>query len=63
MEDLKKEVEKLKKHYSEELKRKDKLIDELKEQNTAIMKSALKQSEKLSEITERLKKADIKKKA
>ncbi len=57
-----KELEKLKKYYAEELKRKDKLIEELKEQNTLIMKSALKQSEKLTHLSEKLKKFVGKKK-
>lgn len=59
--ELKKEIEKLKKIYAEELKRKDTLIDELKEQNTLIMKSALKQSEKMNDLAERLKATKIKK--
>ena len=61
-EELKKEIEKLKKIYAEELKRKDKIIEELTEQNTLIMKSALKQSEKINDLTERLKTSKIKKK-
>jgi len=48
------EINRLKKSYAEELKRKDKIIEELREQNTIIMKSALKQSEKIEEITNRL---------
>lgn len=48
------EIERIKKQYAEELKRKDKMIDELKEQNAAIMKSALKQSEKITELTDKL---------
>jgi hypothetical protein len=58
----KEEFAKLKKYYHEELKRKDKLIEELKEQNTLIMKSALKQSEKLTHLSEKLKKFVGKKK-
>ena len=51
------EIEKLKKWYKEELKRKDKIIDELREQNTLLMRASLKGSKKLAEITEKLKKA------
>ncbi len=58
----KEQFEKLKKYYAEELKRKDKLIEELKEQNTLIMKSAMKQSEKLTHLSEKLKKFVGKKK-
>ncbi len=49
--------EKLKKWYEEELKRKDKMIEELKEQNTVLMKASLNSSKKIAELTERLKKA------
>lgn len=58
----KQELKRLKKYYSEELKRKDKLIQELKEQNILVMKSALKQSKKIAELTEKLKKTIITKK-
>jgi hypothetical protein len=58
----KEQFEKLKKYYAEELKRKDKIIEELKEQNTLIMKSAMKQSEKLTHLSEKLKKFVGKKK-
>jgi predicted ATP-dependent protease len=54
-ESLEKELKKLKKFYEEELKRKDKIIDELKESNSLILKSALKQSERLTHLTERFK--------
>ena len=53
----KEELKKLKKWYDEELKRKDKLIDELKEQNTVLMRASLKSSEKIAGLTEKLKKA------
>jgi len=55
--ELKKEAEKLKKWYAEELKRRDKIIDELREQNTVLMKASLKSSEKIAKLTENLKKA------
>jgi len=51
------ELKKLKQWYSEELKRKDRMIDELREQNSILMKASLKSSEKIAELTERLKKA------
>jgi len=40
----------LEKWYEEELKRKDKIIDKLKEENIVLMKTALKQSQKLVEM-------------
>ena len=52
-EELERELKKLKEIYDRELKRKDKLIDELKQQNSLIMKSALKESEKLTFLTEK----------
>ncbi len=58
----KEQLEKLEKYYAEELKRKDKIIEELKEQNTLIMKSAMKQSEKLTHLSEKLRKFVGKKK-
>jgi predicted RNase H-like nuclease (RuvC/YqgF family) len=61
-EELKNELERLKEHYAEELHRRDKEIKELKEQNIVIMKSALKQSEKINELTEKLRQFDKKKK-
>ncbi|MBR9691553.1 hypothetical protein GOV06_02105 [Candidatus Woesearchaeota archaeon] len=51
------EIEKLKRWYEEELARKDKVIDELKHQNTMLMKASIKGSGKLAEITEKLKRA------
>ncbi|MBW2981723.1 hypothetical protein KY343_02475 [Candidatus Woesearchaeota archaeon] len=53
---LEKELGKLKKFYEEELKRKDKIIDELRKSNSLILKSALKESEKLTHLTEKFKK-------
>ena len=46
----------LKKYYSEELRRKDKIIDELKNQNELLIKTALKQSRKYMDISEYIKK-------
>ena len=54
---MSKETEKLKRWYEEELKRKDKIIEDLKEQNTVVMKASLNSSKKLAELTEKLKKA------
>lgn len=50
-------ISKLKKWYAEELKRKDELIDKLKKENELIFKSALKQSEKIVKLTEKLEKS------
>ena len=44
----------LKKWYNQELKRRDELIDKLKKENELIFKSALKQSEKIVKLTEKL---------
>jgi len=55
-EELEIELKKLKEIYNRELKRKDKIIEELKEQNSLIIKSALKESEKLTSLTEKFKK-------
>ncbi len=51
------DLKKLKKWYEEELKRKDKLIDDLKQQNTILIKASLNSSGKIAELTEKLKKA------
>ena len=48
----KKEHEKLKKWFEEEIKRRDRKIDELEEQNKLLLKSALKQSEKAAKWQE-----------
>jgi len=61
-EQLESELKRLKKFYEEALKRKDKLIEELRESNNLILKSALKQSEKLTHLTEKFKKLVEKKK-
>ena len=44
----------LKKWYNQELERRDELIDKLKKENELIFKSALKQSEKIVKLTEKL---------
>lgn len=54
--ELEKELKKLKEFYHAELKRKDKLIEELRESNALILKSAFKQSEKLTHLTEKFRK-------
>ena len=54
---MSKELKKLKQWYAEELRRKDKIIDELREENTVLMKASLKSSRKIAELTEKLKKA------
>jgi hypothetical protein len=56
-EELKEKIKRLEETYAEELKRKDKIIDELKEENTVVMKSALNQSKKIDELTKKLKDA------
>jgi len=50
------EIEKLKKYYEEELARKDEEIKEVRDESSVIMKSALKQSAKLNELTEEMQK-------
>lgn len=52
----KQQIKRLEEVYAEELKRKDAIIEELKEQNILIMKSALKQSKKIDELTQKLEK-------
>ena len=61
-EELEKEFKRIKSVYEEELKRKDKIIAELKEMNSLIMKSALKESEKLTRLTDKFKRLVGKKK-
>jgi len=51
------DVKELKKWYEEELERRDKEIDRLREENTVLMKASLKSSEKIANLTEKLKKA------
>jgi len=61
-EELEEEFKRIKSVYDEELKRKDKIIAELREMNSLIMKSALKESEKLTRLTDKFKKLVEKKK-
>jgi hypothetical protein len=56
IEELKKEIEKLKKYYKEELDRKEQIIDELKEHNKILMGSALLQSAKMDEMNKMMQK-------
>jgi len=56
-ESLKQKLKRTEQAYSEELERKDKLIEELKENNKIIMKSALKQSKQIDELTTKLTEA------
>ena len=55
-ESSKQKIKRLEQTYAEELKRKDKLIEELREENIVIMKAALKQSKKIDDLTQKLKK-------
>ncbi|MBD3355432.1 hypothetical protein GF361_05655 [Candidatus Woesearchaeota archaeon] len=50
-------AEELKKWYKEELERRDKEIEELKEKNTILMKASLNSSKKIADLTEKLEKA------
>ena len=52
-----KEVEKIKKWYAEELERRDKQIEDLKEENQLLLKTSLNHSKKIDELTEKLRKA------
>lgn len=52
--DYKEELEKAKKHYEEELKRRDTLIDELREENKLLIKTSLKQSERVDTMAKKL---------
>jgi hypothetical protein len=54
---MSKEKEKLEKWYEEELARRDKEIEELKEKNTILIKASLNSSKRINELTEKLKKA------
>jgi hypothetical protein len=46
----KEEFEKLKRWYSEEVKRKDKIIEDLQKENILLVKSSLKISERLADM-------------
>ena len=52
-----KEEEKLKKWYGEELERRDKQIEDLKEENLLLLRSSLNHSKKIDELSEKLRKA------
>ncbi len=52
----KEEIKRLEKNYEQELKRKDKIIEELKKENLVILSSALKRSDKLTLMQEKMKK-------
>lgn len=56
-EDHKEKIKRLEKTYSEALKRKDKEIEELRKDNTAIFRASMKQGEKIEELQKALKKA------
>ena len=47
----KEDIKKLERYYKEELQKKDKEIQKLKEDNLVLLKSALKQAEKASKIS------------
>ena len=49
------ELERHKKIFEEEIKRKDKIIEELREQNKILKSSSLKTSEKIDKLTRKLK--------
>ena len=55
--ELKEKLERAEKYYAEELERKDKMIEELRDQNTVMMKASLKQSKKIEELTKKLDEA------
>jgi len=55
------DIKKLEEWYKEELARRDKEIDQLREDNAVLMKASLKSSEKIAELTEKLKKSVDKK--
>ncbi len=53
-ETVKEKLERLERYYDEELKRKDKLIGELRRENEVLFKSAMKSSDKIKDLTEKL---------
>lgn len=53
---MKEDVEKLRKTYSEELARKDKIIQELREENTLLMKMSLKSANDKINLKEKVHK-------
>lgn len=56
-EELEQELKRLNEFYHEELSRKDKLIEELRESNTLLLKASLKSSEKINDLSDALKKS------
>ena len=58
----KREIEKLKEWYSDQLRMRDKEIAELREKNAALLKTAMSQSHRLEDIKIKFEK-DIKKKS
>lgn len=54
------EFERMKKYLHEELKRKDKIIEELNRKNELILKSALRQSERTTDMTSKIKELEKK---
>ena len=51
----KEEFDKLKKWYSEEIKKRDKIIDKLREENNVLLSTSLKQGSKSTEVAEHAK--------
>ena len=56
-EELEQELKRLNEFYHEELRRKDSLIEELRESNTLLLKASLKSSEKINDLSDALKKS------
>lgn len=52
----KEELKRIEKYYEQEIKRKDKIIEDLKKENLLTLGSALKRSETLTVIEEKMKK-------
>lgn len=56
-----KEIDRLRNTFEEELQRKDKIIEELKKENIALIRTSLKQSEKAEELRKIVEKLEKKK--
>lgn len=56
-EELEQELKRLNEFYHTELKRRDNLIDDLKESNELLLKASLRSSEKINQLSEALKKS------
>lgn len=54
---LKDEIDRLEKTFADEIERKNNMIDELREQNSAMFKAAVKSSEKIEDLTKKLEEA------